>query len=56
MKEIEMYAHKLRELGATLEKKEDRFGDTKSGWWLDDVWLAPKNDPKQALRETEGHG
>ena len=29
----------LREAGAVLEKKEDREGKTRSGWWIDDVYL-----------------
>ena len=29
----------LREAGAVLEKKEDRDGKTRSGWWIDDVYL-----------------
>jgi hypothetical protein len=29
----------LREAGAVLEKKEDRYGTTRSGWWIDDVYL-----------------
>jgi hypothetical protein len=45
----------LRERGATLEKKEDRNGDTKSGWWMDDVWLAPKSQPAEAMRILEGN-
>ena len=40
---------KLIEMGVTHEKKEDQFGDTKSGWWMDTVWLAPYRDPKGAL-------
>ncbi len=39
----------LIEIGAKVEKKEDRHGQTKSGWWLDDVWLAPVNQPKLAI-------
>jgi len=30
---------KLIEYGAKLEKKEDRSGQTRSGWWLDDSYL-----------------
>ncbi len=29
----------LKEHGAENVIKEDRFGDTKAGWWLDDVFL-----------------
>ena len=44
----------LREMGAELLKQEDRFGDTKSGWWLDTVFLGPKNDPEYCLRVVRG--
>lgn len=54
-KEVSM-EKELREVwGASLEKKEDRHGDTKSGWWVDDVWLAPKNQPEDALRLIKGN-
>ena len=46
--------NKLIEIGATHEKKEDSCGDTKSGWWMDTVWLAPYNSPKDALQAIEG--
>lgn len=46
----------LVELGAKNERREDRHGETKRGWWLDGVWLAPANDPQQALREIKGAG
>jgi hypothetical protein len=46
--------NELREVGAVLEKKEDRHGETKSGWWMDDVWLAPTNQPVQALAVLRG--
>lgn len=36
---VEKSAKELEEMGAALEVKEDRFGDTKSGWWLDGVFL-----------------
>lgn len=29
----------LEKLGATYEKREDRQGDTKTGWWLDGTFL-----------------
>jgi len=45
---------RLIEMGAKLEKKEDFLGDTKSGWWMDTVWLAPANKPKDALQAIEG--
>jgi hypothetical protein len=46
----------LKDRGAKLEKKENSHNETKSGWWMDDVWLAPANQPKQALRELDGAG
>ena len=45
---------RLIEMGATHEKKEDHFGDTKSGWWMDTVWLAPYSKPQDALQAIEG--
>ena len=42
----------LREAGAVLERREDRFGDTKGGWWLDGVYLA--KDPRDAVRVMQG--
>lgn len=45
---------RLIDLGATHEKKEDNFGDTKSGWWMDTVWLAPYGKPQDALQAIEG--
>jgi hypothetical protein len=39
--------NKLLESGAVKEKREDRHGDTKSGWWLDGVYLG--NDTRTAL-------
>lgn len=30
---------KLIEAGAVKEKAQDRHGDTKTGWWLDGVFL-----------------
>jgi hypothetical protein len=44
----------LLERGAALEKKEDRHGDTHSGWWMNDVWLGPTNDPVFALLKLKG--
>jgi hypothetical protein len=40
--------------GATLEKREDAHGVTRSGWWMDDVWLAPVSQPKAALEALRG--
>lgn len=47
-------AAKLIEIGATHEKKEDGQGVTRSGWWMDTVYLAPYNKPQDALRAIEG--
>jgi len=44
----------LREKGAELLKQEDRFGETKSGWWLDGTFLAPASQPENALRVITG--
>jgi len=44
----------LEELGATRERKETDEGKTKSGWWMDTVWLAPLGDPKSALSALLG--
>jgi len=30
----------LEEAGAENEIKEDQFGDTKAGWWMDTVYLS----------------
>lgn len=38
---------KLAEAGAVKEKREDRHGDTKSGWWLDGVYLG--SDTRSAI-------
>jgi len=45
---------RLIEMGATHEQKEDNFGDTKNGWWLDTVWLAPYKDPQAAIEAMDG--
>ena len=50
----EQAIEKLIEKGATHEKKEDAHGDTKSGWWMDTVFLAPYKMPKLALQILEG--
>ncbi len=31
----------LEDAGAKVEKREDAQGVTRSGWWLDGVFLAP---------------
>lgn len=43
----------LAEMGAKLEKREDQNGETKSGWWLDGVYLA--KSAQDALRATRGN-
>jgi len=45
---------KLIESGAVHEKKEDSNGVTRSGWWMDTVWLAPYSKPQDALRALNG--
>ena len=45
---------KLVEMGAVNEKKEDAQGVTKSGWWMDTVWLAPASKPLEALQSING--
>lgn len=42
----------LEAAGATNERREDRHGETRSGWWLDDVFLA--RDPREAVRLMRG--
>ena len=44
----------LIEMGAKNERREDSEGKTKSGWWLDGVWLAPSNRPMDAIRFLKG--
>ena len=44
----------LIEMGAKNERREDSEGKTKSGWWLDGVWLAPSNRPMDAIRCLKG--
>ncbi len=44
----------LKEAGAVLEKREDRSGETKSGWWIDDVFLAPAKSPVDAVLAMRG--
>ena len=48
-KKAEEARRKLIEAGAKCEKKEDREGKTRSGWWMDSVFLATK--PEDAWRE-----
>ena len=42
--------------GAVKERREDRHGDTKAGWWLDGVWLAPATQPQAAVAAMKGGG
>ena len=51
---MSMQVEELLEMGAYYGTQEDRSGKTKSGWWMDDVWLAPKDDPKAALEAIRG--
>lgn len=46
--------NQLIESGATHEKKETEQGETKSGWWMDTVWLAPYKMPQLALQKLRG--
>ncbi len=48
-------AIQLEELGAVREKREDRFSDTKTGWWLDGVFLGPISDPVHCLNVVQGN-
>jgi hypothetical protein len=48
----EQATKELREMGAELAKMEDRQGDTKSGWWLDGVYLGKK--ATDALEAVQG--
>ncbi|MDE2107192.1 MAG: hypothetical protein KGL39_58890 [Patescibacteria group bacterium] len=50
----EQAIEELREIGAELAKQEDASGRTRSGWWLDGVWLAPANNPVDALSAIRG--
>ena len=43
---------KLIEAGAVKEKAEDRYGETKSGWWLEGVFLG--RDAKTAWSGVAG--
>ena len=42
----------LTDAGAVREKREDRHGETRSGWWLDDVYLG--RDSRTALESIRG--
>lgn len=44
----------LIEIGATHEKKKTEQGETKSGWWMDTVFLAPYSMPERALLKIQG--
>ena len=46
----------LTEMGAKNERREDCEGRTRTGWWMDGVWLAPSNRPMDAIRELKGAG
>jgi hypothetical protein len=45
----------LTEMGAKNERREDDHGQTRSGWWLDGVWLAPSAAPKDAVSVVGGN-
>jgi hypothetical protein len=47
MSRKEIAVAELIERGAENIKKEDRFGDTRSGWWMDQTFLG--KDPVLAL-------
>jgi len=42
----------LTESGAVNAKQEDRQGETRTGWWLDGVYLG--KDPRQAVNAIRG--
>lgn len=44
----------LVEMGAERLKAENRFGETKTGWWLDTVFLGPLSDPVYCLNVVKG--
>lgn len=43
----------LKAAGAVQEKREDRHGETRTGWWLDGVWLG--KTVKEALNAIRGN-
>jgi len=43
----------LKDAGAINAKQEDRYGETKTGWWLDGVYLG--KDPRQAVSAMRGN-
>ena len=45
---------KLEAAGAVRAKAQDCSGTTRSGWWLDGVYLAPVADPKAAWAAING--
>jgi len=46
---------KLVECGAECVKKEDRSGQTRSGWFIDDVYLGPASDPSRCVQVMLGN-
>lgn len=53
MTTTEEQKNELAEIGATYEKAEDIHGTTRTGWWLDGVYLG--KDSKQALAAIKGN-
>lgn len=45
----------LEAMGAERLKKENFHGETKSGWWLDTVFLGPVSDPVHCLNVVKGN-
>jgi hypothetical protein len=57
MKDLSKKELAIKELiasGATHEKKENSSGETKSGWWMDTVFLAPYGMPELAISILKG--
>jgi len=46
---------RLIDAGCEHLTREDRDGKTRSGWWQDDVWLAPYSQPVQAWQVINGN-
>ena len=48
-----MRRQELEKRGASREKREDRHGDTKTGWWLDGVYLGRTTE--ESIRAMNGN-